>query len=75
MSVFAFAWLGLGEKSRSLDCLEKACELRESPVTVMKTHPVYDPLRGEHRFESMLRRVFGTAPNWGLSSLSPNYRG
>ena len=37
MSVFAIAWLGLGDKSRSLDCLEKACELRESPVTVMKT--------------------------------------
>ena len=62
MPVFAIAWLGLGEKSRSLDYLEKACELRESPVTVMKTHPVYDPLRGEPRFEALLRRVFRTSP-------------
>ena len=61
MSVFAIAWLGLGDRSRSLDFLEKACELRESQVTVIKTHPVYDPLRGEQRFEALLHRVFRTA--------------
>jgi TolB-like protein len=59
MTVFAIVWLGLGETSRSLDCLEKACERRESPLTVVKTHPVYDPLRGEPRFQAVLRRVFG----------------
>jgi TolB-like protein/Flp pilus assembly protein TadD len=61
LTVFAVAWLGFGEKSRSLDYLEKACEQRESPVTVMKTHPVYDPLRGEPRFDALLRRVFGNS--------------
>jgi len=58
MPVFAIAWLGLGEKGRSLDYLERACELREPPVIAMKTHPVYGPLRGEPRFEALLRRVF-----------------
>jgi serine/threonine-protein kinase len=47
----------MGDFATSLDYLEKACELRESPLTALYAHPVYDPLRGEPRFERVLRRV------------------
>ncbi|SPF47899.1 Tetratricopeptide TPR_4 [Candidatus Sulfopaludibacter sp. SbA4] len=54
---YALVWLGLGEKAKALDWLEKGCGLRESPLTTLKVHPVYDPLRGEPRFQELLRRL------------------
>jgi serine/threonine-protein kinase len=54
---FAVIHLGLGETHRALECLEKGCELRESQLTAIKVHPVYDPLRGEPRFHALLRRL------------------
>jgi hypothetical protein len=49
--------MGLGEKQRALDWLEKGCEERELPMMMIKVHPLYDPLRGELRFEALLRRM------------------
>ena len=54
---FAVVWLGLGEKVKALEWLEKGCTLGESPLTTLKVHPVYDPLRGEPRFQELLRRL------------------
>ncbi len=54
---FAVAHLGLGENSRALDWLEKGCDCRESPLSALKVHPLYDPLRGEPRFQRLLERI------------------
>jgi serine/threonine-protein kinase len=56
-SCFAILHVGLGEHARSLDWLERAADRREIGVCVIKMHPVYDPLRGEPRFDALLRRV------------------
>jgi hypothetical protein len=44
-SVYAVVHLGLGEHERALDCLEKGCDQRDTPLTALKVHPIYDPLR------------------------------
>ncbi len=54
---FAIIHLGLGEKSRTLEWLEQGCEDRELPLTRILTHPVYEPIRGEPRFQVLLRRM------------------
>jgi serine/threonine-protein kinase len=57
MTTFAIVHMGLGENDRALDFLERACELRDPPLTVLKTHPLYDPLRAEPRFQVLLGRL------------------
>ncbi len=54
---FAFVHLGLGEKVKALEWMERGCDQKQSVLTTIKVHPVYDPLRGEPRFDALLRRV------------------
>jgi serine/threonine-protein kinase len=54
---FAILHLGLGEPARSLEWLEKSCDQRELPLTLIRVHPVYDPLRAEPRFQALLSRM------------------
>ena len=54
---FAIIHLGLGETERALDWLEKGCEQRELPMIMTNVHPLYDPLRGEPRFEAIIERM------------------
>ncbi len=54
---FAVVHMGLGEIAQSLTWLEKGCDLRESQLTGIKMHPLWDPLRGEPRFEALLKRL------------------
>ena len=56
-SCFAILHLGLGDHSTALTCLEAATDAREMPVTALKVHPLYDPLRSEPRFERLLERI------------------
>jgi TolB-like protein/Flp pilus assembly protein TadD len=49
--------LGLGETGRALEWLEEGCERKESQLVSIKVHPLYDPLRGEPRFQKLLRRL------------------
>ena len=56
-SCFAVVNLGLGDVSRSLDWLEKSCEQHELATKAIIIHPLWDPLRGEPRFQNMVRRV------------------
>ena len=56
-SCFALVYLGLGERDRALDWLEKGCERREFPMSALKVHPIYDPLRGHPRFEVLVRHM------------------
>jgi len=54
---FALAHLGLGEKDRALDWLEKGLEWRDASMPVVKIHPIYDDLRAEPRFHAVLKRM------------------
>ena len=53
----AIIHLGLEEFDLALDAMERACERRETPLNGLKVHPLFDPLRGNPRFERLLRRV------------------
>ena len=52
--LMAIAQIGLGEKEKALDLLEKAYAERTIPTSV-KVSAVFDPLRGEPRFQKILK--------------------
>jgi serine/threonine-protein kinase len=54
---FAAVHLGLHEKHAALEWLEKGCERREPALVAIGVHPIYDELRGEPRFEALLKQV------------------
>ena len=54
---FTIVHIGLGEHEPALDYLEAACDKRELAVTSLITHPLYDPLRSEPRFQGLLERI------------------
>jgi TolB-like protein/DNA-binding winged helix-turn-helix (wHTH) protein len=56
-TAFVFAYMGLGEKEQSLAWLEKAYSQHSNLLTTLKVDPVFDPLRGDPRFQNLLRRV------------------
>ena len=56
-SVFAYAYLGLGNKDRALTYLEQAYEEQDPALFYLKVGPFLDPLRPEPRFQALLRRV------------------
>jgi len=56
-SRFAILHLGLGDHATALNFLETATDQRELPVTALKVHPLYDPLRSEPRFQRLLERI------------------
>jgi serine/threonine-protein kinase len=58
-SCYAVVQVGLGEKQAAISALERGMEAREFPLTGLMSHPVYDPLRGDGRFEALVRRVRG----------------
>jgi serine/threonine-protein kinase len=51
----AHVYLGLGEKDKAIEWLEKAYE--ESFLLGAKVDPIYDPLRSDPRFTDLLRRM------------------
>lgn len=56
-SCFAVVHLGLGEISRSLDWLENSCAQHELATKAIIVHPLWDPLRGEPRFQTLVQRI------------------
>ncbi len=57
LTTFAVIHLGLGEKEKALEWLERACERHDLPLANIGVHPVYDSLRSEPRFQKLLERV------------------
>ena len=53
----ALVYMGLGDKERALDHLEKAFEERESWITTLKTAPYFDTLRFEPRFTALIKKM------------------
>jgi len=50
-------WLGLGEKNKALEYLEKAYLERSSLMANLKVSPMLDSLRSEQRFKDLLKKV------------------
>jgi len=53
----ALAWLGFGDTSRALRCLEKACDERSVSVPNVNVDPAMDALRSAPEFKKVLKRV------------------
>ena len=53
----AIIHVGLGEKDRAFDWLEKAYQERNPNLVRLKVEPVFDPIRSDPRFTNLLRRV------------------
>jgi len=51
------AYLGTGNKDQAIAWLEKAFAQHSNGLTGLKVDPLYDPLRGDPRFQDLLRRV------------------
>ena len=56
-SAFAAIYLGLGEKEKALDWLDKCYENQESACWLLKVDPIYDTIRNEPRFQAILKKV------------------
>ena len=56
---FAIVHLALGEKGKAIDDLERAYRERSDPfITFIKVSPLFDPLRGDPRFQTLLAKAF-----------------
>ena len=53
----AILYARLGENEKALDALEEALDQRVLAMTEIGVEPALDPLRGEARFQNLLRRV------------------
>jgi DNA-binding winged helix-turn-helix (wHTH) protein/TolB-like protein/tetratricopeptide (TPR) repeat protein len=53
----ALAWMQMGDRQRALEELEKVVEERSPWARAIGVEPQWDPLRGEPRFQALLRKV------------------
>jgi len=53
----AIIWMGLGDKDRALDLLNRDCELHSSFLMPLATDPVFLPLHADKRFQDLLHRI------------------
>jgi TolB-like protein len=56
-TIFAYAYLGLGDKDQALTFLERAYEEDDQGLFTVKVSPLLDPLRSKPRFQALLRRM------------------
>jgi TolB-like protein len=57
-TAFADIHLGLGEKEKALDWLDKSYQDQESACWYLNVDPIYDSVRNEPRFQSLVEKVF-----------------
>ena len=57
-TAFADIHLGLGEKEKALDWLEKSYQDQESACWYLKVDPIYDSVRNEPRFQALVEKIF-----------------
>ncbi|HSI87911.1 MAG TPA: winged helix-turn-helix domain-containing protein [Pyrinomonadaceae bacterium] len=53
----AMAYKALGRKNEAFDWLEKAYQLRDPRIAMIKTLPIWQDMHSEPRFQDLLRRV------------------
>jgi tetratricopeptide (TPR) repeat protein len=54
---FAMIYAGLGDFDRAFELLEQACKERSGFLPFLKVEPVVDCLRGDSRFQDLLKRI------------------
>ena len=54
---FVIVYLGLGENEQAFTWLEEAYKEQSNKLQFVKTHPLFDPLRGDLRFADLVHRV------------------
>ena len=54
---FVNAYLGLGDNEQAFYWLEEAYKEQSNILQFLKTHPYFDPIRGDPRFADLVRRV------------------
>ncbi len=59
VSCFNLAWIasGLGESEHAVRLLEAAYEERDPWTVFLPEFPLFDSLRGDRRFEALVRRI------------------
>jgi TolB-like protein/DNA-binding winged helix-turn-helix (wHTH) protein len=55
--VFAVAYIGVADKERAFIWLEKSYAEHSISLTAVKVDPLFNPLRSDGRFESLLKRM------------------
>jgi adenylate cyclase len=58
-TAFATIYLGLGQKEKCLDWLEKSYEQQDSACWYLKIDQIYDSVHNEPRFQALVQKVFG----------------
>ena len=58
-TAFATIYLGLGQKEKCLDWLEKSYEQQDSACWYLKIDQIYDSVRNEPRFQALVQKIFG----------------
>jgi hypothetical protein len=56
-AAFAWAYMGMGKKDETLAWLDKAYARHSNIMDTLKVDPAWDPLRGDPRFQTLVRRV------------------
>jgi pentatricopeptide repeat protein len=54
---FVNAYLGLGDNEQAFYWLEQAYKEQSNILQFLKTHPYFDPIRGDPRFADLVHRV------------------
>jgi TolB-like protein/DNA-binding winged helix-turn-helix (wHTH) protein/Tfp pilus assembly protein PilF len=54
---FAVAYIGVGNNDKAMVWLEKAYAEHSSSLSAIKVDPTYDPVRGDPRFQDLVRRI------------------
>jgi TolB-like protein/DNA-binding winged helix-turn-helix (wHTH) protein len=54
---FAIVYAGLGDKDHAFEWLDKAYQERFNRLAYLRTEPIWDRLRGDPRFDELLRRI------------------
>jgi serine/threonine-protein kinase len=54
---FGTLYIGMGETEHALDWLERCHGERRGWLAYLKVSPIFDPLRGQPRFEALVRRM------------------
>jgi adenylate cyclase len=57
-TAFATIYLGLGDKEKCLDWLEKSYEQQDSACWYLKIDQIYDNVRNEPRFQALVQKIF-----------------
>ena len=53
----AIVYVGLGDKNRAFEWLNKADEERNDYLIYLKCEPMFDPVRSDPRFAELVRRI------------------